>query len=168
MIKQNIKLKNMKKIIFTSFALGMVLISCKKEAQTTTDTLINDTIEQSVSTETDTLNEMTDGHNAQNSLDWAGTYEAVLPCADCPGIKTTIVLNNDGTYQYTAEYQERNLTINSTGEIMWHDNGSVVHLKDKDTDVKLKVVENGLVGLDTSGNEIDGALKEHYNYKKVK
>src|SRR5690606_32521169 len=168
MIKQNIKLKNMKKILFTSFALGMMLISCKKEMQTTTDTIINDTIEQEVSTETDTINEMNDGHNAQNSLDWAGTYEATVPCADCPGIKTTVVLNNDGTYQYTAEYLERNTTVNSTGEIMWHDNGSVVHLKDKDIDVKLKVIENGLEGLDASGNAIEGPLKEHYNYTKTK
>jgi len=158
----------MKKIIFTFFALGTLIISCKKETQTTTDTTIVDTVEQELSTETDTINEMNDGHNAQNSLDWAGTYEAILPCADCPGIKTTIVLNNDGTYQYTAEYQERNVTVNSSGEIMWHDNGSIVHLKDKDTNVKLKVVENGLVGLDTSGNEIEGPLKEHYNYKKTK
>ena len=48
-----------------------------------------------------------DGHNAQNSLDWAGTYEGTLPCADCPGIKTTITLKDDNTYTISEEYLER-------------------------------------------------------------
>ena len=26
-----------------------------------------------------------DLHSSQNALDWAGVYEGVLPCADCPG-----------------------------------------------------------------------------------
>ena len=31
-------------------------------------------------------------HNSRNALDWAGTYEGVLPCADCPGIQTRLSL----------------------------------------------------------------------------
>lgn len=27
--------------------------------------------------------QLNDGHNAQNALDWFGTYEGTLPCADC-------------------------------------------------------------------------------------
>ncbi len=37
--------------------------------------------------------------NSLTSLDWAGTYQGILPCADCPGIKTQLVLNSDMTYQ---------------------------------------------------------------------
>jgi uncharacterized lipoprotein NlpE involved in copper resistance len=37
-------------------------------------------------------------HNSRISLDWAGTYEGVLPCADCPGTKTRLTLNQDGSY----------------------------------------------------------------------
>lgn len=155
----------MKKIILTLSLLSAVLISCNKE-KTSETIVVNDTIQQQTTVATDTMNH--DGHTANNSLDWAGTYQATLPCADCSGIKTTITLKNDGTYDYTAEYLDKDFVAKSSGEIMWHNNGSVIHLKDKENDLKLKVIENGLIGLDTEGNEIDGPLKEHYNYKKLK
>src|SRR5690606_36185473 len=96
-------------------------------------------------------------HNAQNSLDWFGTYEGILPCADCEGIKTTIVLNQEETFTYTAEYMNKDFTEESQGKIMWHDNGSTIHLKDDgNIDIRLKVIENALIHLDQEGNEIDG------------
>src|SRR6516165_5178501 len=36
-----------------------------------------------------------DTHNSRNSLDWAGAYEGVLTCAECPGTKTRLTLNPD-------------------------------------------------------------------------
>ena len=33
--------------------------------------------------------EATDIHNAENSLDYEGTYKGVFPAADCPGIEIT-------------------------------------------------------------------------------
>ena len=36
-------------------------------------------------------------HNSQNSLDWAGVYQGILPCADCEGFDTVITLNWDET-----------------------------------------------------------------------
>jgi len=38
-------------------------------------------------------------HTSANSLDWAGVYRGVLPCADCPGIETTLRLATDSTYE---------------------------------------------------------------------
>ena len=46
-----------------------------------------------------------DIHNSRNSLDWAGTYEGVLPCADCPGTKTRLTLNQDGSYRLVTQAQ---------------------------------------------------------------
>lgn len=37
---------------------------------------------------------------------FAGTFSGTLPCADCPGIDTTLVLNPDGTYDITEAYQD--------------------------------------------------------------
>ncbi len=34
-----------------------------------------------------------------------GTFSGVLPCADCPGILTTLTLNADGTYSLETVYQ---------------------------------------------------------------
>ncbi len=122
----------------------------------------------SISGTTDTTEtEMMDtAHNSQNSVDWQGTYTGVMPCADCPGIKTTIVLNNDLTFTYTGEYQERDTKVEDSGKFMWHENGSVVHLMGKEVNMKLKVGENQLFSLDQDGKPIDGPLKEHYILKK--
>ena len=37
---------------------------------------------------------------------FAGTFSGTLPCADCPGIDTTLVLNPDGTYEINEAYQD--------------------------------------------------------------
>ena len=36
--------------------------------------------------------------------DCYGTYEGILPCADCGGIKTTLKINSDATYDLRSEY----------------------------------------------------------------
>src|SRR5262249_20486174 len=46
-----------------------------------------------------------DIHNSRNSLDWAGTYEGVLPCADCLGTKTRLTLNHDDSYRLVTQAQ---------------------------------------------------------------
>jgi hypothetical protein len=46
-----------------------------------------------------------DMHHAQNALDWAGTYQAVLPCQDCPGTAISVQLRPD----MTATVRERRL-----------------------------------------------------------
>lgn len=44
-------------------------------------------------------------HNARNALDWSGAYRGVLPCADCQGIETVVVLASDGTYETLWKYR---------------------------------------------------------------
>lgn len=106
-------------------------------------------------------------HNSQNSVDWIGTYETTLPCADCPGIKTSLTLYENETFQLVSSYLEKSTTVTDTGTFMWHDNGSVVHLKGKDIAMKLKVGENKLFQLDQQGKEIRGANQESYIYTKI-
>ncbi|HUM65768.1 MAG TPA: copper resistance protein NlpE, partial [Chitinophagaceae bacterium] len=47
------------------------------------------------------------GDTSRNALDWPGTYHGIIPCADCPGILTTIRLNSDDTYVMYTTYLER-------------------------------------------------------------
>ena len=121
----------------------------------------------SSSMETTDTNVVDTTHTSQNSLDWAGSYTGVIPCADCPGIETTVTLNSDGTFSYKGVYQESDTKVEDTGKFMWHNNGSVVHLVGKDVNMKLKVGENQLFSLDQEGNPIDGPLKDQYILKKV-
>ncbi len=40
-----------------------------------------------------------------------GTFYGTLPCADCPGIRYELTLNDDGTYVEQTEYLEKSVTV---------------------------------------------------------
>lgn len=147
----------MKKLIIPIAALLMTFQfqSCKNNTKSKENT--NEEVTASV-----------DHSTSQNAIDWAGTYEGTIPCADCPGIKTIIKLYDNETFSYTAEYLEKNTTVQDTGKFMWHSNGSIVHLTGLDLNTKYKVGENRLIQLDTEGNIIEGALAKEYELNKVK
>jgi heat shock protein HslJ len=70
-----------------------------------------------------------DSHTSQNSLDWAGVYEGVLPCADCPGIKTRLTLNRDGTYERMMQYLDRQVAVETVrGLFTWQASGNAITL----------------------------------------
>lgn len=97
-----------------------------------------------------------DKYNDQSSLDWFGTYEGTLPCADCKGTKTMIVLNEE--WNFTAKedcLKKSDKEIESDGKFTWHTDGVIIKLaKGKDDSTSYKVVENAIIELDTEGNEI--------------
>ena len=72
--------------------------------------------------------EVTDIHNAENSLDYEGTYKGVFPAADCPGIETGNLLtlkeeNGEISYYKVEENHLRKLTMDKqeiTGELADH------------------------------------------------
>lgn len=106
------------------------------------------------------------GDNSENSLDWNGTYEAVVPCADCPGIKTSLTLNTDKTFSITEEYIDRKSKNQDKGSFEWDATGSMITLKGKSANYQYKVGENKLIQLDMAGKEIDGPNKDLYVFKK--
>jgi len=156
----------MKKLFYIALALiGFSACTSSNNSQTSSEEARDSLADQMVSRPLEMENP-DPAHNSQNSVDWMGTYEATLPCADCPGIKTVLMLNDDETFQMSSEYLERDTKFEDNGTFEWQNDGSVVHLKGKDTDMKLKVGENRLFQLDQEGNEITGDLAEHYVYKK--
>lgn len=157
----------MKKIIYGVLAVfAFSACTSPNNSQTNSEELKDSLTDQMVSRPLD-MGDPDPAHNSQNSVDWMGTYEAVLPCADCPGIKTVLVLREDETFEIRSEYLERDTESADEGTFVWEDNGSVVHLKGENTDLKLKVGENILFQLDQEGKEITGNLAEHYRYKKL-
>ena len=100
-----------KTFLFTLAAFALLATACNNETK-------KDKSDEDVAT--------VDMHDAQNSLDWEGSYFGVLPCASCPGINTTIKLNEDGTYEKTVEYLESDDTSETThGKFTWID-GSII------------------------------------------
>ena len=106
------------------------------------------------------------GDNSQTSVDWAGTYEATLPCADCSGIKTTLILDKAGTFKLEEEYLERNHKSHDEGKFVWINNGGAIELQGKEVKYRYKVGENQLFQLNLDGIPITTTLKEHYVFKK--
>lgn len=105
------------------------------------------------------------GDNSQVSLDWNGTYEGTIPCADCEGIQTSLTLNTDGTYLIKTQYLGRNddLQEEVSGNFKWENNGSTIALANlKGMPGKYKVGENRIWHLDMNGDMITGDLADHY------
>lgn len=71
-----------------------------------------------------------DLHTSQHALDWAGTYEGVLPCADCPGVRTRLTLKPDGRYELSTQYLERQPAANvEGGTFFWNAGGNTITLE---------------------------------------
>lgn len=110
-----------------------------------------------------------DGHNSQNSLDWAGVYRGLLPCADCEGILMELELNTDLTYELSYQYQGASSeVIKEKGNFKWNNSGSKITLIGKDQEVnrKYQVGENQLFSLDGDGNRITGELADMFILRK--
>ncbi|MGN7709278.1 MULTISPECIES: copper resistance protein NlpE [unclassified Chryseobacterium] len=157
------------KMLMLGMGAALFLASCsKKEATETTGTTTDSaTAVQQVTTDSITKATPTAaGDTSENALDWAGTYEATIPCADCPGIKTSLTLNNDKTFSISEEYLDRNSKNQDKGSFTWDATGTMITLKGKTANYKYKVGENMLFQLDMEGKEIDGPNKDLYIFKK--
>ena len=83
----------MMKKLFILACVCLLITSCNSNSKNTNDSAI--------STET------TDMHNAENSLDYDGTYTGTFPAADCPGINMTLTIKKDKTFELISEYIDR-------------------------------------------------------------
>lgn len=101
-------------------------------------------------------------HNARDSLDWAGAYRGVLPCADCEGIETVVVLAKNGSYSTQSKYLGKSARVfTEQGSFAWNAAGSTVTLAGPPP-VRYSVGENRLTRLARDGSRITGPLAEQY------
>ena len=104
--------------------------------------------------------------NTRTTIDWAGTYEGLLPCSDCEGIKTVVSLNENQTYVITEVYKGKSDSIYKTnGTFKWDEKGNTIRFSDK-TRRAYAVGENSLTHLDNEENKISGEVAERYVLKK--
>lgn len=157
------------KMLMLGMGAVLFLTSCSKKETTETTGTNTDSATAVQPIATDSITKATPtaaGDTSENALDWAGTYEATVPCADCPGIKTSLTLNNDKTFSISEEYLDRNSKNQDKGSFSWDATGSMITLKGKTANYKYKVGENMLIQLDMEGKEIDGPNKDFYIFKK--
>mgnify|MGYP005811542959 CR=1 FL=1 len=103
-------------------------------------------------------------HSAMNSLDFMGTYEGTLPCADCEGILTVIELGVGNSYVKRVTYlgKDNNDVAETQGTFSWNDAGNTISLDGEDAPNQYFVGENVLFHLDMEGNRITSELAEKY------
>lgn len=92
-------------------------------------------------------------HNSRNALDWAGVYEGVTPCADCPGIQTRLTLHKDGRYALRTQYLERPVATRTVhGSFEWDASGSTITLGGEGDGQQFRVGEGRLLQLNRDGS----------------
>jgi len=152
------------RLIYFSLFLALLWTACgtnSKEGQ-------RDGVKSDTEMATDAQNPPPDGHSSRIALDWNGTYQGVIPCADCEGIETTITLFSTGKFKRTQKYlgKDGKLFVEE-GDFQWNEQGSAITIASEDGSTQMyQVGENILFHLDQKGNRITGDLAENYQLKK--
>ena len=112
-----------------------------------------------------------DMHTSRIALDWAGTYIGVLPCADCEGIETVLLLREDLSFEMTRKYLGKSDPVfRQSGSFTWDEQGRSIRLEEEHPSGEAKhfqVGENRLFMLDMEGERVRGSLEEHYILHKL-
>lgn len=149
-----------RKLLLAVMASTLAIAACKPQAPTepTADTAPAASAEPApVATESAPA-----GSAADVPFDvkgFAGTFSGTLPCADCPGIDTTIALKPDGTYTVHEVYQGKPNSFDGDGTWTAEENGQRVRLdpNSKSEQDRLFAVKSSdeIESLDLEGKPID-------------
>lgn len=150
-----------------SFIIILILISCKNPENETHINAMDDRLDIEA---LDSQNKKT----SINKMDWTGVYRGTLPCADCEGIETTIVLNDDNTYQKTSKYLkgETPSEFEESGVYEFDKNREIIILIPEENQIpgqsKLyQLEENQLRFLNPEGEKIEGEMADLYVLRKL-
>ena len=111
-------------------------------------------------------------NNRENSnQNWEGVYSNVIPCADCEGIQTTIILNKNMHYIRMSKYLGKSMDIfTDTGRFSWDKERNLITLEGidpKESPTKYTVEENKLIQMDIDGNNMEKEVRAKYSLEKI-
>lgn len=104
--------------------------------------------------------------SGNSKADYYGTYHAIMPAADCPGISTTVILDSNGSYTIEREYLERMYAYREKGKYTVSEDRLTLISEENDTTC-LKMTDGLLLWLDRQGNEISGDLADGYRLRRA-
>ena len=139
----------MKKNILLLFLLSV--ISCQKQAAKKNDNVIV-------------------YRHDKNLVNFIGNYKGILPCADCEGIETTIILNENFTYSIAAKYLGKGEKVFvKKGTFSRNKSGNIIIFNTQKNVPHLYFIDkNSLTQLDISGKKITGSQASDYILAKQK
>jgi uncharacterized lipoprotein NlpE involved in copper resistance len=102
-------------------------------------------------------------------LELPGTYTGILPCADCEGIETTLLIMKDLTWKMTRKYLGKDeKTFEDKGALQWNDDKSAFRLSTSDEDPQWFFKEDRFLWvLDKTGNRIAGEFADQYRLERI-
>lgn len=126
--------------------------------------------------ESQNLNVTTEQTTPSQTLSADGPYSGTLPCADCPGIETTLTLYYDSStkqpvkYFLNETYIDQTSPLSSQGKftLSSKNNQTVIQIEPDDTELAkyfLQLNSNTLRQLDRNGQEYSAKLG-NYDLKK--
>ena len=134
-------------------ALVIGVVSCKPQQNGVKS---NDTVSVTV------------GDNSKNSLDWEGSYSAILPCDDCGGIQVYVDLTADGVYKMKEVYfGKEDSDTDVSGKLTWDEGGNSITVGEGQSAKKFLVGEDVLYMLDNDGNKMTGEQSGSYALVKA-
>ena len=91
-----------------------------------------------------------------------------MPCADCEGIETTVIINQDLTFNIKTKYLYKSDDVfEKSSSFTWNRNGTTITLEGSTGSVSQYFVGgNILTQLDVEGNRITRDLAQKYMLKK--
>lgn len=108
-------------------------------------------------------------HSSRNALDWAGVYQGTLPCADCEGIKTWLLLYHNMSYVLKTQYLgKQDEPLKELGSFSWDASGNSIILgSDPNRGARFAVQERRLVQVNSVGEVINPERADDYVLKQV-
>lgn len=98
-----------------------------------------------------------------------GTYEGVLPCADCSGIKTILTLRDDTTYDLSTEYLEKGEgAIETSGVYTLEEDVITLTTPSTNEETYYKILDGKLALLNLDKELNEGELADKYILTKRK
>ena len=92
----------------------------------------------------------------------AGVYHGYLPCPDCKGIITYLLLNPDRSFRLEETFFGKSDSLVLTTGKWTSDNGNVVLMEGNNARLSYQPEQNRLWQLDYQGNRISGNLGDKY------
>ncbi len=98
--------------------------------------------------------------------DFEGDYYGIMPCVECAGIRTTLVLKRDSTYKLNMDYTDKKaMGVSEQGKFSLSNN--IITISYADGKKRYFLIEEGKVhSLDNNKNRVEGIYSVYYTLIK--
>jgi len=148
------------------FLASLSFIACKNTNKGVDTTAMEESADLDITEE--------EAESLIGTMAWTGEYEGTLPCADCEGIETLVVLNDDNTYVITEHYLKGDDSnqFEETGVFEFDETDNTFTLipseeNDEGRNRLYRLEENQLIALKQDGSKVEGEIGDYYVLTKL-